>query len=99
MLAIAIAVALVYPAFRHTSNNADPSADGVVGLGTVNPSSAGPRPSASASPTPSHSTTPRASRSTPRAGSGSSRGGGRPGAGNTGPVAGTKLTTVNGDQT
>jgi hypothetical protein len=100
LLAIAIAVALVYPAFRHTRNQADPTADGVVGLGTVNPSSAAATsPSASASPTPSHSTTPRVSRSTPRAGSGSTRSGGRPGASNTGPVAGTKLATVNGDQT
>ena len=99
MLAIAIAVALVYPAFRHTRNEADPTADGVVGLGSIVPSSAGARsPSASASPTPSHSATPRASRSSPRAGTGS-RGGGRPGASNTGPIPGRALTTVNGDQT
>ncbi len=97
ILAIAIAVALVYPALRHTRNEADPTENGVVGLGTVGTSSASAAPSASASPSPSHSATPRASRSSPRAGG--SRGGGRPGAGNTGPVPGVKLSVVNGDQT
>jgi hypothetical protein len=100
LVAIAVAVALVSPVFRHSSSSgkAADDAQGLAGFGIAASGAASGPPSAS--PSPSHSPTPKASKSNPAGKTGSgSRGGGKPGSGNTGPLPGVSLTTVNGDQT
>jgi hypothetical protein len=103
VLAIGLAVVLVYPGL-HKAHHTTPTADEhiLVGVG-VAPSAAGaasPTPSPSASAPPStHTSTPKSARTTAKPpAQTNTRSGGRPGSGNTGPIAGTPLTTVNGDQ-